>query len=184
MSYYKDDNGFIVYNVSKAELDSANAIVDKEFTSSFNLNSKTVHNRRTSRVAGILGEIVFKNYYGDLTTQSPRGEYPYDFTMAGGLHVDVKCKCRNVTPKPTFEASVYTYQLTKYFDVVDYYVFMSTMPDFSKVWFCGYIGKDEWKNNPNGKLWLEGETDKSNGLLIKKDTWSVYYQYLRKFKLI
>jgi len=160
----------------------AKEYVSRNFKNNYLLNSKTVNGGEQYRIAGQLGEIVFQRLFGKQAIKSPEKDIIYDFIL-NGKKIDVKCKCRNVPPKPFFEASVFKYQLDKHFEDVDIYVFMSTTKDFKTVWVCGYLGKAEWTDNPNGKLWKSGETDPSNNMTFKKDTYSVKYQYLEKFQL-
>lgn len=179
----KNQYGFLEYKVTKEDMILTQERMDRNFKESYMLNHRTVSSEEHYRIAGILAEIVFKRLFGKRAVQSPEKDIAYDFVVNDTTKVDVKCKCRNVPPKPEFEASIFSYQLDKYFDIVDVYCFMSTTKSFETVWVCGYIGKNEWKNNPNGKFWRKGDCDPSNGLIIKQDSYSVKYQYLEKFQL-
>ncbi|SRR5258706_14720072 len=178
----KSSYGFLEYDVTKQDMTLAYEYLDRNFKIDYNLNRKTVNNGECYRIAGILGEIVFQHLFGKRAIKSPEIDIPYDF-IVNDKKIDVKCKCRNVIPKPYFEASIFSYQLTKHFNDVDVYCFMSTTKDFSKVYICGYMKKENWLNNVNGRLWKAGETDLSNNMKFKEDTYSIKYQYLDKFEL-
>lgn len=175
--------GFLEYSVTKNDMILAKERLDRNFKlGRYTLNSKTVYQGEEYRIGGILGEVVFQRLFGNRAVQSPETDITYDFII-NGKKIDVKCKCRNVPPKPEFEASIFAYQLNKHFDLVDVYCFMSTTKSFETVWVCGYLGKNEWKDNPNGRLWKAGEVDPSNNVSCKKDTYSVKYKYLEKFMI-
>jgi hypothetical protein len=180
-NWFRDDsNGFIVYKTMSEDIELARKIHAQDFKKSNNLNGKTVYNREESRIAGILGEIVFGKYVGRLGVRGERGDVIYDY-IVNGKKVDVKCKFRTVPPKPTFEASFFAYQSSSHFADVDYYAFLSTIVGYEYVWFCGVVSKQEWLKNPLGRLWKAGEIDTSNGMKFQKDTWSVFYKDLGKF---
>lgn len=175
-------NGFLTYRTQAEDIKLANEIFARDYPESNLLNKNTVYDKKESRMAGILGEIVFSIYAGDHAKPSPERNSPYDF-LVDGKKVDVKCKMRSVIPQPHFEASFFAYQSDSYFAQVDYYAFLSTVKNFEYVWFCGYIGKDECADNPNGVLWKAGVTDPTNGKVFHKDTWSIFYRYINRFNL-
>jgi hypothetical protein len=174
-------NNFPVYHTCQTDVDLANRIYHDKFAQSNTLNSKTVYNRQESRIAGILGEIVFGRYLEDNYKYVGMGDVPFDFIF-NDKKIDVKCKYRTVFPRTDFEASFFAYQCSSRFSQVDYYAFLSTMTDFRKFWFCGYISKKDWIKNPKGKLWKRGETDPSNKKRFDEDTWSVFYRDIPQFK--
>jgi len=175
-----DKYGFLVYPISKDDLQIAEATLADVFPSTFSLNSRTIHVTRHHRMAGILGEIVFKKLFRE-AIQSPSQSVPYDFILKG-RRIDVKCKCRNVEPKGDFEASIFDYQSGKGFEETDIYVFMSTTKKFKTMWVCGYSKKKDFMSDPNCVLWKKGDTDKRNNITFKADTWCLPYKNLRKFK--
>jgi hypothetical protein len=178
LTAYKDSNGFLVYETTPYDIELAEEEFNKRFQNNLSLNQKTVYNRRESRIAGILGEIVFQKMFPD-AKKSPPKDITYDFILKG-KKIDVKCKYRKVPPKSNFEASFFSYQGADYFDV-DLYVFMSTMGNLEKVWVCGYVSKNSFLNNPLKKLWIAGEVDSRNGMKFIKDTLCLPYSELRRF---
>ena len=169
-------NGFLVYKTTGQDMDSALEIYRRSFEKSNLLNSKTVYDRKGSRIAGILGEIVFQKYMGSFGNKSLY-DLSYDFLVCG-KKVDVKCKYRTVVPRPTFEASLFAYQVERHFYGVDYYVFLSTLPDFKTFWFCGMVSRSDWLSNTKGKIWKAGDVDPSNNKRFDADTWSIFYKDL------
>lgn len=178
--FTKNTNGFIEYNTKKEDLFEMENTFSKHFANNLSVNAKTVYNRPESRKAGILGELVFKKFTGLHGVLPERGDLVYDI-IVNGAKVDVKCKFRNVVPQSNFEASFFTYQASSHFKENQYYVFMSTIKDFSKIWICGYLSKTGWLDNPNGRLWKVGEVDPTNGKKFDAETWSVMYKFLNKF---
>lgn len=179
MNLSQDKNGFLIYKTSRDQIFEAKEIFSKRFSSSLSLNSKTVYDRMESRLAGIVGEIVYQALFPN-AKKTPDRDIPYDF-YHDGKKVDVKCKYRTVDPKPSFEASFFAYQMSGKFQNVDKYVFMTTRDDFSIVWICGYISKSEFMNK--SVLWRKGQTDPTNNKTFHEDTLSLYYFQLNKYEL-
>jgi len=177
-----DETGFLVYRTTTEDIILTNEIFNNTFGESLFLNEKTVYNKKTSRKAGILGEVVFpvfiNRFYKDKTCKKSVDASQHDF-LVGKKRIDVKTKMRNVLPNMDFEASFFLYQMD--FEDVDGYVFLSTIPDLSRVWFCGYMDKSGCKNNPHGRIWLAGQTDKTNGKVFHADTFSILYKYTNQF---
>jgi len=174
---HTDQNGFLVFRPRKDTLDEAYAEYERDFSKSNRLNSKTVYNRKGSRLAGILGEIAFKKYaIGSVRHKN----LAYDFTF-NGKTVDVKTKYRTVSPRGNFEASIFPYQEGNYFKAIDYYAFLSVIEDLSTIWFCGLSTKENWLTSPKRVLWKKGETDPTNGKTFEVDTWSIFYKDLTPF---
>jgi hypothetical protein len=168
-------NNFLMYNTSSQDIQEMYTEYDSVFKTSNIVNGNTVYDKKESRLAGILGEIVFQHYLGNTAVRC--SNLPYDY-LYQNKKIDVKCKFRTVIPRPTFEASFFFYQSSNYFKDVDYYVFLSTITGYKTVWFCAWSDKNNWIHNPKGKLWKAGETDKTNGKVFHRDTWSVYYKDL------
>lgn len=179
MNLLIDKYGFIVYHTSKEQIFYAKDIFAKRFSSSFSLNSKTVYDRMESRLAGIVGEMVYQSLFPK-AQKTPDRDIPFDF-LHDGLKVDVKCKYRKVDPRDDFEASFFEYQMKRSLENVNRYVFMSTKDDFSKVWICGYIDKSDFMSR--AKLWKKGQTDPTNRKVFHENTLSVFYSQLNKYEL-
>jgi hypothetical protein len=84
-------------------------------------------------------------------------------------------------PSLEFEASFFFYQSRDKFNA-DMYMFMSTIPDFSKVWLCGIISKKGILENPNTQVWRQGEIDESNNMHFREDTICLKYKYLDRIQ--
>lgn len=175
----KDVNGFVVYETTGEQVFQAKEIFSKRFSSSLSLNSKTIYNRMESRLAGIIGEIVYQSIFKE-AEKTPDRDIPFDF-YHDGKKVDVKCKFRKVDPKPSFEASFFAYQMSGKFQSVDRYVFMSTKDNFSRVWICGYIDKKDFIDR--AVLWKKGQIDPTNRKVFHEDTLSVAYSQLNKYEM-
>jgi len=141
------------------------------------LNNMTQNNKKDSRLAGLLGEVIFERLYPTAKVSSDRR---YDYTYMG-WRIDVKCKLRNVPAHLGLEASIYEYQLHK--SSVDIYYFMSTTPDFNRVWLCGWIGMLEMVNHPKTRHWKKGELDRHNNKRFTADTLNLKYSELRRINL-
>lgn len=173
--FYDYETKMPCYLTTKNDLNQAEEIFENNFQQSNILNRDTVYDRKESRIAGILGEIVFKNLYGSATASK---NITYDF-QCDNLNVDVKCKLRNVKPKLNFEASFFAYQSTKHFDAEVYY-FMSTILPMNKVWLCGFASKKDIMNHAETILWKAGDIDRRNNMEFKRDTVCIPYKYLTK----
>lgn len=183
--FFKDNKtGFLCYKTDASDIQEAERIYQESFANNNSLNGKTVYARKESRIAGILGEIVFGKYMGNKAKYVGRGDVAYDFETKSEsgktLKIDVKCKYRTVLPKADFEASMFNYQNSKHFDS-NFYVFLSTMGNFEYVWFCALSTKEHFVNNKNAVIWRKGETDPSNHKTFHEDTISVLYKYLSQF---
>lgn len=179
MNLSQDKNGFWVYKTNQDQIFEAKGIFAERFSSSLSLNGRTVYDRMESRLAGIVGEIVYQALF-PTAQKTPNRDIPYDFYY-NGEKVDVKCKYRKVDPKNNFEASLFAYQLSGKFQTVDKYVFMSTKDDFSTVWICGYISKKSFMDK--AILWKKGQTDPTNNKTFHEDTFSLFYSQLNKYEL-
>lgn len=179
MNLSKDKNGFLVYKTSRNQIFEAKRIFAERFSSSLSLNGRTVYDRMESRLAGIVGEIVYQSIFPNARKTADR-DIPYDFSH-DGKKIDVKCKYRKVYPRENFEASFFAYQMGNKFQVVDRYVFMSTRDDFSTVWICGYIDKRDFMDR--SVLWRKGQIDPTNHKTFDADTYSVFYSQLDKYEL-
>jgi hypothetical protein len=178
-NWFRDKrNGFLVYQTTDADVKKATAEFNTRFKNSNKLNSLTVYDKEESRIAGILGEIIFGLYAGKLGTRADNK--PQDFIVNKKL-VDVKCKFRTVIPNQNFEASDFLYQNNDYSKPIEYYAFLSTISDYKYVWFCGWATHDGWWNNPKGTLWKKGQIDETNHKVFHEDTWSVFYKDLGTF---
>lgn len=180
--YIDNDTGFLAYSTTEEDVKLAESIFEQEFSTSLNLNGKTVYAKKESRMAGILGEVVFEKfantYFDTPCIKSERGAVQYDF-LFDNQRIDVKTKFRSVVPKQDFEASFFMYQSV--FTNVDMYAFLSTITNYKTVWFCGYLPKKQWIENSHGRIWKAGETDPTNGKVFHSDTYSVQYKYLYSF---
>jgi len=164
----------MVYKTTPEDIKRMYDEYEENFSKSNLLNSKTVYGRKESRLAGVLGEIVFKNMYPDATKPD---DITYDFDYKS-FKIDVKCKFRTVVPSLEYEASFFLYQSTKDFNA-DLYYFMSTKEPYSHVWICGFIHKADILSNPHMQIWRAGDVDRSNGMTFRKDTVCLKYKYLK-----
>lgn len=161
------------YKTVPKDLQDAECEFDKRFSKTNLVNSKTVYDRKHSRIAGILGEIIFKKIYPNARKSK---DMTYDFDV-NNVKVDVKCKYRTVIPRQDYEASFFFYQSDEKFNA-ELYFFMSTVPSFEYVWLCGYISKNDLLANPHTEIWKQGEIDENNGMTFREDTICLKYKYL------
>lgn len=171
--------GFLVYTTTQEDIAQMNFEYERDFKESNRLNKRTVYEKKESRLAGIIGEIVFYKYTGKDGKRCKSMHYDNIFF---GKTVDVKCKLRNLPPQLHFEASDFLYQNTKDNECVDFYAFLSTIPGYKYVWFCAWADHDTWWRNVRGQFWGKGKVDPSNHKEFHEDTWSVRYKDLQRFR--
>lgn len=185
--YFDKSVGYMYYTPTKEDKKLAVELYHRDYRNN-NLNSKTVYARAESRVAGLLGEIAYQRYMGDIAEYTGKGDCPYDYVIwnkdGSTYTVDIKTKYRKVPPKPNFEASLFEYQSSSHFGGVDQYVFLSTSGNFEKIWFCGSIAKNELMSSDKKVIWRAGDIDPTNNKVFHKDTISIYYKYLNQFQLL
>jgi len=167
-------NGMMQYTVTDEDKEETKRIFADMYPETNLLNKHTVYAREESRMAGILGEIVFANLHPKAIKSTT--DLSYDFLL-NDLKIDVKCKYRKRFPLMHFQASVFLYQVGDEFNA-NFYYFMSTIPTLEHVWLCGGIYKDEMKTHTKSETWRSGETDSSNGMTFRKDTLCLNYSYL------
>lgn len=172
------NSGMLRYKTVPKDLSDAEAEYKLRFPETNLMNKKTVYDRKHSRIAGILGEIVFKKLY---PKASKSKDITYDFDLEGNK-VDVKCKYRTVVPRLEYEASFFLYQAEEKFNA-DLYFFMSTIPSFEYVWLCGYMTKKGILENPHTEIWRQGQIDENNGMTFREDTICLKYKYLNAIEL-
>jgi hypothetical protein len=173
------DTGFLIYRTTPEDIEQMHVEYKRDFEKSNKLNSKTVYDKKESRLAGIIGEIAFKKFtgiHGERFRNRPEDNIFY------GRKWDVKCKYRSIPPRLEFEASEFTYQNNEYSKAIEYYAFLSTVPEFRLVWFCSWASHNDWWHNSKGKLWQKGDKDPTNGKIFDENTWSVFYKDMKKFK--
>lgn len=141
------------------------------------LNEKTVHKNKASRLAGILGELMFERLYPD-ARQSKDMSYDYVYRER---RIDVKCKLRSQPAELRNEASIFSYQLEKC--TAEVFYFLSTIPSYEVVWLCGWIGRKELLQHPAMRKWKKGETDPTNGKVFGADTINLGYAHLREIRI-
>ena len=176
---YDRNVGMLRYKTTPEDIRKVMDQYNAQFGKSNILNGNTIYNKKESRIAGLLGELVYKILYPEAIKSEQDITYDFDHL---GRKVDVKCKYRTVKPNLNFEASFFKYQSSKSFNA-DEYVFMSTIPSFEYVWLCGHASKDEILNNPHAEIWRAGDTDNSNGMHFKEDTICLKYKYLNQLEL-
>jgi hypothetical protein len=163
------------YTVTTEDIKKAESEYEKSFSNTNMVNSKTIYKRKHSRIAGILGEIVYQKLYPNAVKSN---DITYDFDWED-CKLDVKCKYRTVIPNLNFEASFFLYQAGERFNA-DWYMFMSTIPTFKYVWLCGFISKKGILENPHTEIWKQGQIDENNNMTFREDTICLKYKYLNK----
>lgn len=128
------------------------------------------------RYTGAIGEVIFKDYIGGLESAG-RGVFNFDVMLKNGKLCEVKTKKRTVPPKSFYECSVANFNATQQ---CDYYIFASTLVDFSKVWLLGYLTPQELKDRAVFRK--KGDLDPSNNQICSADCWNVKISQLHKIK--
>ncbi len=170
------DYEFLIAEITPSMRLMAEAEYESHFKNGSALNERTVYARKSSRLAGIIGEMVFVELYPQAEKSK---DYGYDF-LYNGLRVDVKTKCRHCPPRISDQASVFSYQNGKRTDLL---YFMSTTPEFERIWLCGWITITEFLHHPELERWRGGQIDTSNGMKFIADTLSLRYEQLNSIQL-
>lgn len=176
MMYVWNESEFLIAEITSSMRLMAEAEFRSHMKNSIVLNEKTVYARKSSRLAGIIGEMVFVELYPQAEKSK---DYGYDF-LYNGLRVDVKTKCRHCPPRISDQASVFSYQNGKRTDLL---YFMSTTPEFERIWLCGWITITEFLHHPELERWRGGQIDTSNGMKFIADTLSLRYEQLNSIQL-
>lgn len=125
------------------------------------------------RFAGCVGEVAFEKY----SNGEKCNTYNFDVCLQNGKVCEIKTKERGEKPKSTYEASIFAYNTRQ---ECDYYIFASTLHDYSKVWLLGWLTPEEFKKI--ARFRKEGDVDPSNGQKCPADCWNVYIFELHELK--
>lgn len=111
--------------------------------------ANSYRNGGISLQSGKLAEICFRDYFGG----SWVNHYDYDFIFKN-KRIEIKTKaCSNYTPQDEWYCSIPDY----YDQNTDYYLFARTSRELDKLWFVGYISKQEF--NEKSVFVKEGQVD-------------------------
>lgn len=129
------------------------------------------------RITGALGEIAFIKFSGGRESRN-REVYNFDVVTDTGLY-EIKTKLRSGCPKEYYECSVANFNSSQ---ECDYYVFASTIHNYSKVWLLGYLSKEDFKKKRIFRK--KGEYDPDNGQTCTADCWNVKINQLNNIREI
>ena len=125
-------------------------------------------------LAGAIGEVIAIDYL------EPRGgfikdesTYDYDF-KANGFKIDVKTKRQNYPPKGDYRVAVSAWNTKQ---KCDYYIFCTTLYDYSKVYINGYFPKKDFFLEST--LLRKGDND-INGFVARYDCHIMENNKLKK----
>ena len=125
-------------------------------------------------IAGFLGEEVANA----LIKGTISNTYDYDI-LYKNIKYDVKTKRCTSPPKPFYECSVAAYNTKQ---KCDRYVFVRiewVKGQWGRAWVWGWLEHEEYFEK--SKKLNKGETDVSNGFLVKADCYNVAINELRPF---
>jgi hypothetical protein len=114
-------------------------------------------------ITGFIGEFMVE----DFLKGKIENTYDYDI-VKNGIKIDVKSKKCTSIPKPDYDCSVPAYNTKQKCDM---YVFVRIMNTFDVGWICGIISKKEFFQK--AKLWKKGQTDESNMMTFKEDSYNL-----------
>jgi hypothetical protein len=114
-------------------------------------------------ITGFIGEFMVEKFLKGKIDNT----YDYDI-VKNGIKIDVKSKKCTSIPKPDYDCSVPAYNTKQKCDM---YVFVRIMNTFDVGWICGVISKREFFQK--AKLWKRGETDESNMMTFKEDSYNL-----------
>jgi hypothetical protein len=125
-------------------------------------------------IAGALGEIVTIDYLKSLGRfVEDESTYDYDF-KSNGFKIDVKTKRQNYPPKENYRVAVSSWNTRQ---KCDYYIFCTTLYDYSKVYINGYFEK---KNFFLESILLKKGDNDINGFVAKYDCYIMENKNLNK----
>ncbi len=96
------------------------------------------------------------------------GVYDYDIMSNDGLRLEVKTKRTKVTPRGSYEVSVYDLNTNQ---ACDLYVFTRVNMDMSKGWVLGVMPHDEYYLM--ARVLKKGDIDGGNKFVVRSDQWNV-----------
>jgi hypothetical protein len=114
-------------------------------------------------ITGFIGEFMVENFLKGKI----KNTYDYDI-VKNGIKIDVKSKKCTSIPKPDYDCSVPAYNTKQKCDM---YVFVRIMNTFDIGWICGIISKKDFFQK--AKLWKKGQTDESNMMTFKEDSYNL-----------
>jgi hypothetical protein len=114
-------------------------------------------------ITGFIGEFMVEKFLKGKIDNT----YDYDI-VKNGIKIDVKSKKCTSIPKPDYDCSVPAYNTKQKCDM---YVFVRIMNTFDVGWICGVISKREFFQK--AKLWKKGQTDESNMMTFKEDSYNL-----------
>ena len=113
---------------------------------------------------GCIGEVAFQAYSGGEKCNTR----DFDICLRNGKLCEVKTKKRKEKPMSSYECSISNYNTSQ---ECDYYVFASTLLDFSKTWIVGFLPRDEFYKRAIFRA--KGDVDPSNNQVCKAPCWNV-----------
>ena len=125
-------------------------------------------------ITGFIGEFMVE----DFLKGKIENTYDYDI-IKNNVKIDVKSKKCTSIPKGDYDCSVPAYNTRQKCDL---YVFTRIMNTFETGWICGVISKREFFEK--AKLWKKGETDESNMMTFKEDSYNLKIKELTDFKIL
>ena len=123
-------------------------------------------------LCGALCEVVAIDYLKSLGKEvQDMSTYDYDF-ISNGKTIDVKAKRQNVKPLPDYRVAVSAWNTKQQ---CDYYLFATTLYDYSIVYLNGYMSKEEFFDI--ARLLKKGDND-INGFIAKYDCYILENKHL------
>lgn len=125
-------------------------------------------------LAGALGEVITIDYLKSLNRNiEDDSTYDYDF-KSNGFKIDVKTKRQNYPPKDDYRVAVSSWNTKQ---KCDYYIFCTTLYDYSRVYINGYLSKKNFFLQ--SRLLRKGDID-INGFMAKHDCHIIENRELKK----
>ena len=127
-------------------------------------------------IAGFLGEEVANVIINGTINNT----YDYDVTSKSGIKYDVKTKRCTSAPKPFYECSVANFNTKQKCDRYAFVRVEYKNRRWGRAWVLGWLEHDKYFEQAH-KL-TKGQTDPSNGFIVRADCYNVAISELKKFK--
>jgi len=154
--------------LKEAKRRTAEAI--KRFGKSGGGRTHRTHSSR-QKTTGFLAEVCINHVFPEIEYS---GELNVDFYFQS-ISIDAKAQGCNSKPLSYYSATLYEEQKKRH---ADYYIFKRVKNDFSKVWICGIISKENFFKIAK----LQKAGTKTNNFTYDQARYEIEYKYLNCLK--
>jgi len=169
------ENDFIEVDITNEMLEEAK-YRNEAFKNKYGSNGTHRTNKENQRIVGYLAEVAINKSFNNV--EYVVGNDNVDFISKNKkLTFDSKAQGCNSKPRIDYVATLYEEQNKR---PVDMYIFSRVKNDFTKVWICGIISKDDYIKN--AKLMPKGT--KNNNFTYDNARYELEYSKLYDINLL